>query len=171
MPCVTSHYTNPKNVFTPKPLNPSPIGEVACHGLEWHSGPCPTVTYTWLDLESNGLRDVPHEFELITHQKTANSHHIGHISNICSKLKLPLIRRLKACMESKSSIHGGERPKVNAHVHPHFTLETPSDMGATHCPSQPMILRPILVILRAPSQMEYAIRHMVVFNSKVYANI
>ena len=46
-----------------------------------------------------------------------------------------------------------------------------SDMGATHCPSQPMILRPILVILRAPSQMEYAIRHMVVFNSKAYANI
>ena len=88
-----------------------------------------------------------------------------------SKLKLPLIRRLKACMESKSNIHGGYRPKVNAHVHPHFTLETPSDMGATHCPSQPMILRPILVILRAPSQMEYAIRHMVVFNSKAYANI
>ena len=41
----------------------------------------------------------------------------------------------------------------------------------THRPSQPMILRPILVILRAPSQMEYAIRHMVVFNSKAYANI
>ena len=45
------------------------------------------------------------------------------------------------------------------------------DMGATHCPSQPMILRPNLVILRAPSQMEYAIRHMVVFNSKAYADI
>ena len=44
MPCVKSHYTNAKNVFTPKPLNPSPIGEVACHGLEWHSGPCPTLT-------------------------------------------------------------------------------------------------------------------------------
>ena len=44
-------------------------------------------------------------------------------------------------------------------------------MGAMHCPSQPMILEPVLVILRAPSQMEYAIRHMVVFNSKVYANI
>ena len=42
--CVKSHYTNPKNVFTPKPLNPSPIGEVACHGLEWHSGQCPTLT-------------------------------------------------------------------------------------------------------------------------------
>ena len=74
-------------------------------------------------------------------------------------------------MESKSIIHGGYRPKVNAHVHLHFTLETPSDMGATHCPSQPMILRLILVILRAPSQMQYAIRHMVVFNSKAYANI
>ena len=103
--------------------------------------------------------------------KTANSHHIGHISNIYSKLKLPLIRRLKVCMEWKSSIHGGYRPQVNVHVHPHFTLETPSDMGATHCPSQPMILRPNLVILRAPRQMEYAIRHMVVFNSKAYANI
>ena len=34
-----------------------------------------------------------------------------------------------------------------------------------------MILRPDPVILRAPSQMEYAIRHMVVFNSKAYANI
>ena len=33
MPCVKSYYTNPKDVFTPKPLNPSPIGEVACHGL------------------------------------------------------------------------------------------------------------------------------------------
>ena len=50
-------------------------------------------------------------------------------------------------------------------------LETPSDMGATHCPSQPMVLRPILVILRAQSQMEYAIRHTVLFNSKTYANI
>ena len=69
MPCVKSHYTNPKNVFSPKPLNPSPIREVACHGLEWHSGPCPTLTYTWLDLESNGLRDMPHEFELITCEK------------------------------------------------------------------------------------------------------
>ena len=49
--------------------------------------------------------------------------------------------------------------------------QTLSDMGATHCPSQPMILRPILEILRAPSQMEYTIRHMVVFNSKAYANI
>ena len=102
--------------------------------------------------------------------KTANSHHIGHISNTCSKLKLLPIRRLKACMESKSSIHAGCRPKVNAHVHPHFTLEIPLNMGATHCPSQPMILRPILVILRAPSQMKYAILHMVVFNSKAYAN-
>ena len=74
-------------------------------------------------------------------------------------------------MESRSKIHGGYRPKVTARVHPHFTLETPSDMGATHCPSQPMILRPILVILRALSQMEYANRHMVVFNSKAYANI
>ena len=60
---------------------------------------------------------------------------------------------------------------VNAHVHPHPTLKTPSDMGATDHPSQPMILRPILVILRAPSQMEYAFQHMVVFNSKAYANI
>ena len=74
-------------------------------------------------------------------------------------------------MESKSNIHGGYRPKVNAHVHPHLTLETPLDMGATHCSSQPMILRPIPEILRAPSQMEYAIRHMVVINSKAYANI
>ena len=74
-------------------------------------------------------------------------------------------------MESKSSIHGGWRPKVNAHEHPHFSLENPSYMGATHHSSQPMILRPIRVILRAPSQMEYAIRHMVVFNSKAYANI
>ena len=69
MPCVKIHYTNPKNVFTPKPLNPSPMGEVACHGLEWHSGPCPTLTYTWLDLEPRGLRDMPHEFELITCKK------------------------------------------------------------------------------------------------------
>ena len=23
MPCVKSHYTNPKNVYSPKPLNPS----------------------------------------------------------------------------------------------------------------------------------------------------
>ena len=60
---------------------------------------------------------------------------------------------------------------INAHVHPNLTLETPSDMGATHCPSQPMILRPILVILSAPSQMEYAIPHMVVFNCKANAKI
>ena len=66
MPCVKSHYINPKNVFTPKPLNPSPIGEVACHGLEWHSGPCPTLTEPWLDLESNGLGELPHEDDLTT---------------------------------------------------------------------------------------------------------
>ena len=54
---------------------------------------------------------------------------------------------------------------------PTLASKTPSDMGATHRPSQPMILRPILVILRAPSQMEYVIRHMVVFNFKAYANI
>ena len=74
-------------------------------------------------------------------------------------------------MESKSSIHGGWRPKINAHVHPHLTLETPLDLGATQHSSQPMILRPILVILRAPSQMEYAIWHMVLSNPKAYANI
>ena len=34
-----------------------------------------------------------------------------------------------------------------------------------------MILRPIGVVLRAPSQMKYAIWHMVVFNSKAYATI
>ena len=66
MPCVKRHYTNPKNVFTPNPLNPSPIGEVACHGLEWHSGPCPTLTYPWLDLESIGLRELPHADDLTT---------------------------------------------------------------------------------------------------------
>ena len=54
---------------------------------------------------------------------------------------------------------------------PILPSEPHSDTGVTHCPSQPMILRLILVILRAPSQMEYAIRHMVVFNSKAYANI
>ena len=59
MPCVTSHYMNPKNVFTPKPLNPCPMREVACHGLEWHSGPCPTLTQPWLDLESMGLENSP----------------------------------------------------------------------------------------------------------------
>ena len=69
MPYVKSHYINPKNVFTPKPLNPSPIGDVSRHGLERHSGPCPTLTYTWLDLGSNGLRDMPHDLEHITCQK------------------------------------------------------------------------------------------------------
>ena len=72
MPCVKSHYINPKNVFTPKPLNPSPIGEVACHGLEWHSGPCPTLTQPWLDLESIGLGELFHEDDLITWQNQAN---------------------------------------------------------------------------------------------------
>ena len=98
MPCVTSHYINPT---TPKPIYPSPIGEVACHGLEWHSGPCPTLTEPWLDLGLNGLREMTYEFELITCQKSANSHHIG-ISNICQNW-LPLIRRLKACNEVYSS--------------------------------------------------------------------
>ena len=52
-----------------------------------------------------------------------------------------------------------------------FYPRNPFGYGPTHCPSQPMILRPNLVILRAPSEMEYAIRHMVVFNSEAYANI
>ena len=41
---IKGHYTNPKNVFPPKSLNPSPFGEVACLVLGWHSGPCPTLT-------------------------------------------------------------------------------------------------------------------------------
>ena len=49
MLCVKSHYTNPKSVFPSKPLNPSPNMEGAYHGLEWHSGPCPTLIYPWLD--------------------------------------------------------------------------------------------------------------------------
>ena len=72
MPCVTSHYINSKNVFTPKPINPSPMGEVACHGLEWHSGPRPTLTQPWLDLGSNGLGELPHEGDLTTWQNQAN---------------------------------------------------------------------------------------------------
>ena len=72
MPCVKSHYTNPKNVFTPKPLNASPIGGVACHGLEWYSGPCPTLTKPWLDLELIGLGELPHEYDLTTWQNQAN---------------------------------------------------------------------------------------------------
>ena len=76
MPCVKIHYINRINVFTPKPLNPSPKRGVACHRLGWHSGSCPTLRYTWLDLELNGLRDMPHEFELITRQKIANSNTI-----------------------------------------------------------------------------------------------
>ena len=72
MHCVKSQYTNPKNVFTPKPLSPSPMGEVACHGLESHSGPCPTLTYPWLDLESNRLGELPHEDDLTTWQNQAN---------------------------------------------------------------------------------------------------
>ena len=67
--------------------------------------PYPDITLVGLGIE--WLREMTYEFELITYQKTANSHHIGHISHICSKLKLPLIRRLKACLESKSTIHGG----------------------------------------------------------------
>ena len=71
MPFVKSHYTNPKNVFTPKPLNPSPMGEVACHCIEWLSGPCPTLTKPWLDLESIGLGELPHEDDLTTWQNQA----------------------------------------------------------------------------------------------------
>ena len=72
MPCVKSHYTNPKNVFPPKPPNPSEKGEVACHGLEWHSGPCRTLTKFWLGLESIGLGELPHEDDLTTWQNQAN---------------------------------------------------------------------------------------------------
>ena len=45
MPCVTSHYTNPKNVFTPKPLNPSPIGEVTTLNNNNEAGHNPTLTF------------------------------------------------------------------------------------------------------------------------------
>ena len=44
--CGTESWPPSCRRRTPKPLNPSPIGEVACHGPEWHSGPCPTLTYT-----------------------------------------------------------------------------------------------------------------------------
>ena len=72
MAYVKSLYINPKNVFTPKPPNPSPTGGVACHDLEWHSRPCPTLTEPWLDLESNGLGELPHEDDLTTWQNQAN---------------------------------------------------------------------------------------------------
>ena len=62
----------PQNLFTPKPIYPSPMREVACHGLEWHSRPCPTLTYPWFDLELNGLGELPHEDDITTWQNQAN---------------------------------------------------------------------------------------------------
>ena len=44
--CVVLHVRCPGPPGSRSPvclLNLSPIGEVACHGLEWHSGPCPTL--------------------------------------------------------------------------------------------------------------------------------
>ena len=52
-----------------------------------------------------------------------------------------------------------------------FYPQNPFGYGRHALPKSAHDLRPILVILRAPSQMEYTIRHMVVFNSKAYANI
>ena len=46
MPCIKRHYINPKNVFTPNPLNPSPMEEVGCHGLEYM--PYPDITLVGL---------------------------------------------------------------------------------------------------------------------------
>ena len=93
MPCVTSQYTNPKSVFTPKPLNPSPIGGAACHHLEWHSGPCPTLTEPWLDLESNGLGELPHEDDLTPWQNQAKHTIVPNIQLYTQKC----IRQISKC--------------------------------------------------------------------------
>ena len=107
MPCVTSHYTNPKNVFTPKLLNPSPIGEVACHGLEWHSGPCPTLTLPWLDLESNGLGELPHEDDLTTWQNQAN-HTIMPKSQLYTQKCIRQISKCSMHVSNRKVIYKGD---------------------------------------------------------------
>ena len=53
MPCVKSQYTNPKNVFTPKPIYPSPIGG---GGVSWlrmalRAMPYPDITLVGLGVE------------------------------------------------------------------------------------------------------------------------
>ena len=107
MPCVTTHYTNPKNVFTSKLLNPSPIGEVACHDLEWHSGPCPTLTKTWLDLESNGLGGLPHEDDLTTWQNQAN-HTIMPKSQLYTKKCIRQISKCSMHVSNRKVIYKGD---------------------------------------------------------------
>ena len=52
MPCVTSHYTNPKNVFTPKPLNLSPKGGV---GVSWPRVALRTMPYPDITLVGLGV--------------------------------------------------------------------------------------------------------------------
>ena len=110
MLCVTSHYTNPKNVFTPKPLNPSPMGEVACHGLEWHSGPCPTLRYFWLDLESIGLGELPHEDDLTTWQNQANHTIVPNIQLYTQKC----IRQISKCsmhVSNRKVVYRGDKDR------------------------------------------------------------
>ena len=53
MPCVKSHYINPKNVFTSKPLNPSPIkgGGVSWPGVALRTMPYPDITLVGLGVE------------------------------------------------------------------------------------------------------------------------
>ena len=62
---------------------------MSLHRVALRTMPYPDITLVGLGVE--WAQRYPHDFELITRQKTANSHHIGHMSNICSKLKLPLI--------------------------------------------------------------------------------
>ena len=53
MPCVKSHYINPKNVFTPKPLNPSPTwgGGVSWLRMALRTMPYPDISLVGLRVE------------------------------------------------------------------------------------------------------------------------
>ena len=107
MPCVKNPYTNPKKVFTPKPLNPSPMGGVTCHGLEWHSGPCPTLTYPWLDLELIGLGEQPHENDLTTWQNQAN-HTIMPKGQLYTQRSTPQISKCSMHVSNRRVVYKGD---------------------------------------------------------------
>ena len=77
-----------------------------CHGPEWHSGPCPTPTYHWLDSESNGLGELTHAVDLMKWQNQPKTVRNAQNAHISTKMDIMIIPMLQAWTESKSGIQG-----------------------------------------------------------------
>ena len=124
-----------------------------------------------MDLESNGLGELPHEDDLTTWQNQANH-------TIMPKIQLytqKCIRQKFKCsmhVSNRKVVYKGDiDQKFLAQEYSIIGSETPPVMYMTCFTSGLMSLRPNFVRPRVPSQSDHVISHMVRYNTKAYANI